>query len=162
MTTSRDMRALVKITESQIDEAELARFVQKRSSGAVVTFSGVVRDHHEGREVISIEYTTVRPLADTKLHEICEEVLTDREVHRVAAGHRVGHLEVGETSVVVAASAAHREVAFRAARRLIDRIKEVLPIWKREHFADGTAEWAEGFAVGSVPFDVAAQAEERS
>jgi molybdopterin synthase catalytic subunit len=161
MTTSRDPRALVKITESMLDEEELARFVQTRASGAVAVFSGVVRDHQAGREVLSIEYTTVRPLADTKLHAICEEVLADTAIHRVAAGHRVGHLEVGETSVVVAASAAHRDDAFRAARKLIDRIKEVLPIWKREHFADGTAEWAEGFAVGAVSLGVASPAEKR-
>jgi molybdopterin synthase catalytic subunit len=147
VTTLRDTNALVRITESPIDEAELARFVATRSSGAIVTFSGVVRDHQGGRAVTSIEYSTVRPLADTKLLALCEEILADDTIHRVAASHRVGHLEVGETSVVVAASAAHREDAFRAARLLIDRIKEVLPIWKREHFADGTAEWAEGFSI---------------
>ncbi len=159
MTTSIDPRALVKITDAEIDAEALARFVATPASGAVVTFSGIVRDHQGGREVVSIEYSTVRPLADTKLHEICEEVLADKAIHCVAAAHRVGHLEVGETSVVVAASAAHREDAFRAARKLIDRIKQVLPIWKREHFADGTAEWAEGFAVGARVEDVVAKEE---
>lgn len=161
MTTARDGRAFVRITDAEIDEAELARFVATPASGGIVTFSGVVRDHHAGRAVVSIEYSTVRPLADTKLHEICERVLQDETIHRVAAAHRVGHLEVGQTSVVVAASAAHREDAFRAARALIDLVKQILPIWKREHFADGTAEWAEGFTVGTGVPDVVARGERK-
>ena len=78
---------------------------------------------------------------------IAREVLEVAGVHRVAAFHRLGRLDVGETSVIVAASAEHRAEAFEAARRLIDRIKEVLPVWKKEHLDDGTAEWAPGFSV---------------
>jgi molybdopterin synthase catalytic subunit len=140
-------RLLTRITREPLEEDELRRFVGTPASGAVVSFAGVVRDHHDGREVHRIEYAAVIPLAEAKLRDLAREVLEDVGVHRVAAVHRLGTLGVGEASVLVAASAAHRDVAFRVARRLIDRIKEVLPVWKKEHFADGTAAWAKGFAV---------------
>ena len=142
-----ESRALVRIGTVPLDEAELADFVRTPESGGVTVFSGIVRNHHEGRDVMRIEYTGVPGLAEAKLREIAEETLADETIHRVAAVHRLGLLEVGEASVIVAASAAHREDAFRAARLLIDRIKEALPVWKREHFEDGTREWAPGFSV---------------
>jgi molybdopterin synthase catalytic subunit len=141
---------LAQITDGLLDDRELVRFVSTAGSGAIVVFSGVVRNQHAGRAVTSIEYFAARPLADEKLASICREVLEDSAVHRVAAAHRTGHLQIEEASVIVAASAAHREEAFRAARRLIDRIKEVLPVWKREHFADGTVEWAPGFTIADA------------
>jgi molybdopterin synthase catalytic subunit len=140
-------RILVRIDTAPLRSAELERFVATPASGGVVVFAGVVRDHHDGRAVRRIEYAAVAPLAEARLAEVAAEALRDPEIQRVAAVHRVGVLEVGEASVIVAASAAHREDAFRAARFLIDRIKETLPVWKREHFADGTAEWAEGFTI---------------
>jgi molybdopterin synthase catalytic subunit len=146
MATSHE-RSLTEITSEPLSESKLTAFVTTPASGGVVLFSGVVRNHHEGREVERIEYVGVESLARTKLAEIAAEALADADVHRVAAVHRVGLLEVGEASVMVAASAAHRDQAFAAARRLIDRIKEVLPIWKHEHFTDGTVEWAPGFSV---------------
>jgi molybdopterin synthase catalytic subunit len=140
-------RFLVRVTADPLDEAELARFVGTPASGAVVTFAGVVRNHHEGRAVERIEYAAVEKLATAKLADLAREALEDADVDRVAAAHRTGLLEVGEASVIVGASAAHRAAAFRAARHLIDRIKEVLPVWKHEHFADGTRAWAAGFSV---------------
>lgn len=141
---------LVRIGTAPLDVRELESFVVTPASGGVVVFSGVVRNHHEGRPVLRIEYTTAQPLAEAKLAEIATDTLRDSAIHRVAAVHRVGRLEVGEASVIVAASAAHRDEAFRAARCLIDRIKRTLPVWKREHFADGTAEWAAGFTIGDA------------
>ena len=138
---------LVRIDTAPLSPSELESFVTTPASGGVVSFSGVVRNHHEGRAVLRIEYEAVASLAAAKLMEIAAEVLEDPAIHRVAAMHRTGLLEVGEASVIVAASASHRDEAFRAARRLIDRIKQALPIWKREHFADGTSAWAEGFTV---------------
>jgi molybdopterin synthase catalytic subunit len=143
----RSVTFLALLAEGLLDERELVRFVSTAASGGIVVFSGVVRNQHEGRAVNSIEYSAARPLADEKLAAICREVLEDRAIHRVAAAHRTGHLQIGEASVIVAASAAHREEAFQGARRLIDRIKEVLPVWKREHFADGSVEWAPGFTI---------------
>jgi len=143
-----DERIFVRIAADPIDEGELTRFVSTPASGGIVFFCGVVRDHHAGREVVSIEYSAARPLADVRLAALAAEVLAaESSLHRVAAVHRLGHLAVGEASVAVAASAAHRDAAFRGARRLIDRIKEVLPVWKREHFAGGEAVWAPGFTI---------------
>lgn len=143
-------RALTDLRTEPLRETELTAFVTTPASGGVALFSGVVRDHHEGRGVTRIEYVAVESLARAKLAEIAEEVSGDETVHRVAAVHRLGLLEVGEASVMVAASAAHREQAFAAARRLIDRIKEVLPVWKHEHFSDGRVEWAPGFTVADA------------
>ena len=143
-------RALTDLRTGALSEAELTAFVTTPASGGVALFSGVVRDHHEGRGVVRIEYVGVESLARAKLAEIAEEVLHDESVHRVAAVHRLGLLEVGEASVMVAASAAHRKEAFAAARRLIDRIKEVLPVWKHEHLADGSVKWAPGFTVADA------------
>jgi len=142
-----ELRQLVRIGPEPLDERELTRFVATPASGGVVTFSGVVRDHHEGRSVQRIEYSAAGELAAAKLADLASELLAEPAIHRVAAVHRTGLLEVGEASVIVAASAAHRAEAFAAARRFIDRIKEVLPVWKLEHYADGTREWAPGFEV---------------
>lgn len=145
--TEQPGRSLVRITANPLDEAELHEFVGTPESGAVVVFSGIVRNHHEGRSVLRIEYEAVEELARHKLREIAEEVLTSGKADRVAAVHRTGRVEVGEASVIVAASAEHRADAFDATRLLIDRIKEVLPVWKHEHLGDGTVEWAPGFTV---------------
>jgi len=142
-----DPRGLARITTEPLREAELTGFVTVPAAGGAVLFAGVVRDHQDGRRVGRIEYSAAEALANNKLWEIVEEVLEDPAVLRAAAVHRIGNLEVGEASVLVAASAAHREEAFRAARRLIDRIKEALPVWKKEHFEDGTAEWVPGCSV---------------
>ncbi len=142
-----DPRALVRLGAEPLDEAELREFVTTPASGGIVVFSGNVRDHHQDRGVVRIDYAAVKPLARKKLEEICAEVLAENGIHRVAAVHRTGRVEVGEASVIVAASASHRDEAFRAARRLIDRIKAVLPVWKHEHFTDGSVEWAPGFSV---------------
>ena len=142
-----ELRHLVRIGSEPLDVAELARFVTTPASGGIVTFSGVVRDHHDGRPVQRIEYSAAQRLAAAKLADLATEALADPAIHRVAAVHRTGLLEVGEASVIVAAAAAHRAEAFACAHRLIDRIKEVLPVWKLEHHADGSREWAAGFQV---------------
>ena len=94
--------------------------------------------------VTAIDYSAASGLALAQLEAVCREILEDPEIHRVAAVHRTGHLVVGEASVVVAASAAHRRAAFRGAQRLIDRIKEVVPVWKHEHFVEGDSRWVPG------------------
>lgn len=143
-------RAFTGITREPLTERPLTEFVTTPESGGIVVFAGVVRNRHAGRTVLRIEYVAVEELARVKLAEIADEVLRDAGVHRVAAVHRLGLLQVGEASVLVAASAGHREEAFAAARRLIDRVKEVLPVWKHEHFADGSIEWAPGFTVAAA------------
>jgi molybdopterin synthase catalytic subunit len=106
-------------------------------AGAVSTFVGLVRDHNEGRAVTLLEYEAYGSMAEAELARIEAEIEAAEPGVRVYAAHRVGALSVGDAAVICAASAAHRGEAFRACRRLIDEIKARLPIWKREHGADG-------------------------
>ena len=144
---TRADRILCQLTHEPLEEAVLTSFVSTPASGGIVLFSGIVRNHDRGRTVTRIEYSAAPELAVRKLRQVCEEVLAAEDVERVAAVHRLGALEIGEASVMVAASAAHRDAAFAGARRLIDRIKEIVPIWKRESFEDGTSDWVPGHAV---------------
>jgi molybdopterin synthase catalytic subunit len=105
-----------------------------------VSFTGLVRATDGGRDVTALEYTA-HPTALAQLTRVAEAVVADVPVVRVAALHRVGRLDVGDVAVVVAASAAHRDEAFTAARRLIDDLKATVPIWKDQRFSDGTQEW---------------------
>lgn len=120
--------------------------VMTPASGAAVLFEGVVRNHHEGHEVLRLEYTAYEEMAERQLRNVAAEVINDfaaREVHRIAIHHRIGTLQIGETSLVVAVSAAHRRDAFEAGLRAVDRVKETVPVWKKEWGPDG-AEWQEG------------------
>lgn len=114
--------------------------VSRDASGAVVVFSGVVRDHDHGREVISLEYVG-HPSADEVLRACRDEIAADPLVLAVAVSHRIGELKIGDAALVAAVSAAHRAEAFAACARLVDMVKERLPIWKRQVFTDGTDEW---------------------
>lgn len=114
--------------------------VRGAASGAVVLFSGVVRDHDHGREVVSLEYSA-HPTAARVLSEVAAEVAADPLVHALAVGHRVGSLAIGDTALVAAVSAAHRQAAFAACERLVEQVKARLPVWKRQIFPDGTDEW---------------------
>ena len=110
------------------------------ASGAVVVFSGVVRNHDHGRDVLSLEYVG-HPSADEVLRACRDEIAADPLIHAVAVSHRIGELVVGDAALVAAVSAAHRAEAFAACARLVDLVKERLPIWKRQTFSDGTDEW---------------------
>jgi molybdopterin synthase catalytic subunit len=114
--------------------------VRGAASGAVVLFSGVVRDHDHGREVVALEYSA-HPSAAKVLSEVAAEVAADPLVHALAVGHRVGSLVIGDTALVAAVSAAHRQAAFAACSRLVEEVKARLPVWKRQVFRDGTDEW---------------------
>ena len=119
---------------------ECADLVADPSAGAVVVFAGVVRDHDGGRSVAALEYSA-HPTALDALRGVADAVAARDDVIAVAVVHRVGRLEIGDVAVVVAASAAHRDAAFAAARDLIDTLKSTVPIWKRQHYADGTSSW---------------------
>ncbi|HEY6797852.1 MAG TPA: molybdenum cofactor biosynthesis protein MoaE [Kineosporiaceae bacterium] len=110
------------------------------ASGAVVTFSGVVRDHDGGRPVTGIEYVA-HPSAAAVLAEVVADVTARSDVDAVAVSHRIGDLRIGESALVVAVAAAHRQEAFAAAALMVDEVKHRLPVWKRQVFADGTDEW---------------------
>lgn len=109
--------------------------------GGVVAFEGRVRDHNEGRAVTALEYEAYEALALAEGERILAEAVQRFAPARVAAAHRHGRLELGDAAVVVVAASAHRQEAFAACRWVIDAIKERLPVWKREHYADGTCAW---------------------
>jgi molybdopterin synthase catalytic subunit len=140
--TSRHVR--VALTETSIAPGELLAEVGRPDAGATALFLGTARDHSEGKQgVTHLEYDAYREHVEPKLREIVDEAMERWPVLSVVVEHRVGLVEVGETSVAVAVSAAHRGDAFEAARHLIDELKRRAPIWKREHWPGG-AEWVEG------------------
>lgn len=134
------------VTREPLDPARLVEAVRRDESGAVVLFYGVVRNHNEGRRVQYLEYDAYERMAEKKLREVADETKRRFPVDDIAIAHRVGRLEVGETSLLVAVSSAHRADAFEAAHYCVDRIKQVVPIWKKEVWEDGSA-WLEGHPV---------------
>ena len=132
---------LVTVSADPIDPVALVAAVSSPQSGAVVTFLGMVRDYSPGREgVTHLEYEAYREHVEPKIAEIVAEARDKWPVEAVAAVHRIGSLDVGEVSVGVAVSSAHRVDAFPAARYVIDELKSRAPIWKKEHWSGG-AEW---------------------
>ena len=133
----------VAVSSAPLDSEALVKLVDKTGDGAVVTFAGLVRDHNQGREVRFLEYEAYEPLAIRALQRIVDEARDLWPGARVAVHHRLGRLEIGEASIVIAAASAHRADAFAACRYTIERVKQIVPIWKREHF-DGGDVWLEG------------------
>ena len=128
------------LTDSAIDAASLVRSVMRRSDGAYVLFEGVVRDHHEGKAVESIFYDAYRPMAEKEMELVVRDVESQFPEVALTVVHRLGHLIVGEASIAIVAASPHRAEAFAACRMTIDRIKETVPIWKKERGPDGE-EW---------------------
>ena len=142
----------ISITSDPLSPDELSTWVIQPNCGAVVTFSGVVRDHSTAREdVIALDYETVPELAERRLREIVDEARRRwPTLERVALHHRTGRVELSVSTVVVAVSAPHRVVAFDAARFCIDALKSSLPMWKKEVW-DGGSAWSDDAAtIGSV------------
>lgn len=137
-----DDRALVRLTADPVEPSEALGFIEDPSSGGECMFVGTVRDRSSGGDVTGILYEVWPELAESLLDKIASEML-DR-ARKVVLLHRFGELFVGEVSVVVAASAVHREEAFAACRHGIERIKEDVPIWKKELFATGASGWVRG------------------
>lgn len=134
---------LVSITTAPLDVRALLSAVAVDGDGAVATFAGLVRDRNLGRRVLFLEYEAYQPLAVRSLDRILAEAREAWPDARVAIHHRVGRLEIGEASVAIAAASPHRESAFAACRYAIERVKQIVPIWKREHFEGGEV-WLEG------------------
>jgi molybdopterin synthase catalytic subunit len=132
-------RSSARITDEPIDRGVLEAFVLSDADGALVAFEGVIRDHDHGEPVTALDYSA-HPDAERFLAEVCAEVAAETGL-RVAAAHRVGSLAVGDVALVAAVAAAHRAEAFAACAELVDRIKQRVPIWKRQHLAGGTTEW---------------------
>jgi MoaE-MoaD fusion protein len=137
---STDITALV---HEPIDPVALATYVRGNADGAIVIFDGFVRDHSKNRRTLYLEYEAYEPMALGKIQEIAAHLHSQFSIHRVAMVHRLGRLEIGETSVYIAVSAAHRAAAFDACRYAIDTLKRTVPIWKKEYFEDGSV-WADG------------------
>jgi molybdopterin converting factor subunit 1 len=132
-----------RITREAIRTEALADELKASEDGAVVVFEGIVRNHSHGRKTLYLEYEAYEPMALGKMKEIARMVKEKFAVDRVGMIHRVGRLEIGETSVAIIVTSAHRRAAFEACHFAIDRLKQIVPIWKKEFFEDG-AVWAEG------------------
>ncbi|MFB6609820.1 molybdenum cofactor biosynthesis protein MoaE [Agromyces sp. NPDC056379] len=130
---------LALVTLEPIDERAVRSAVEADTSGAVVVFLGVVRDHDGGRGVLALDYRA-HPEAERFLAECVNEIAVETGI-AVAAAHRVGELRIGDVALCAAASAAHRAEAFDACERLVELVKQRVPIWKRQHFVDGISEW---------------------
>ena len=133
----------IELTREVIATATIAKNVRADSDGAIATFDGCVRNHSHGRQTLYLEYEGYDAMALDKMREIAARVHEQFSINRLAIVHRLGHLEIGETSVFIAVSAAHRGAAMDACRYAIDTLKKIVPIWKKEFFADG-AVWADG------------------
>jgi molybdopterin synthase catalytic subunit len=132
---------MIQLTHNVIDFHALTEQVRRCDCGAVVTFLGTVRDLTGDRVTVALEYEAYPSMAEKKLAEIEQETRARWPVGELVMVHRLGRLEVGEVSVAVAVSCPHRAQAFEACRHAIDRLKELVPIWKQENWADGQTEW---------------------
>lgn len=128
------------LTDEIISVTEHQDLVARAAAGAVVAFAGVVRDHDGGRQVLRLDYSA-HPLAERTIVDVLTEVAPIPGLRAIAASHRIGSLEIGDAALVVAVAADHRQSAFEACAQLVDAIKERLPVWKHQFFADGTDEW---------------------
>ncbi|MFY9582977.1 MAG: molybdenum cofactor biosynthesis protein MoaE [Candidatus Acidiferrales bacterium] len=134
---------IYELVREPIRTAEIVADLKAPEDGAVVVFDGIVRNHSGGRATLYLDYEAYEPMALGKMREIGAEIRRKFPIHRIALVHRLGRLEIGETSVFIAISSPHRRAAFDACRLAIDTLKRTVPIWKKEYFADG-AVWAEG------------------
>jgi len=131
---------IARVVDEPLSVAEHEHAVADEAAGAVVSFSGVVRDHDGGRSVTELEYVG-HPTAAEVIAQLAHEFSSRPDVHAVAVSHRVGLLGIGDVALACAVSASHRGQAFAACAELVDEVKRRLPIWKRQVFADGEEEW---------------------
>lgn len=132
---------LCEISEQEISLDQVRIAVEHPGAGGICIFHGVVRDHADGKQVARLDYEAHESLAHKEMRRVLEGVAAEHSGVRIAAVHRVGKLDIGDVAVCVAASAAHRDDAFTACRKAIDRIKETVPLWKKEWGPDGGAHW---------------------
>lgn len=134
----------IRVTADPLDPAEAIASVADPAAGGTCVFLGTVRDHSDAGSVTALTYEAWDELALARLEELGEELFATWPLGRVSLWHRTGDLAIGETSVIVACSAAHRAEAFEACRRGIERLKDDVPIWKKEHLIDGESHWVMG------------------
>ena len=146
----------IAVTAAPLELDNLVGFVSRAGHGAVTSFTGIVRNANQGRRVTHLEYEAYAPLAIKALEQIHREVVERWPGTEAAVHHRIGRLEIGEASIVIAAASPHRADAFAACRYVIERVKQIVPIWKHEFFEGGEV-WIEGATAD--PFDEAARLE---
>ena len=140
-----------KVTEEVLDPRALERELESGDNGAVVTFLGVVRNNSRGRTVSYLEYDAYAPMAIKVMSQIAEEVKARWPITDLGVWHRIGRLEIGDASLLVVVTSPHRKEAFEACHNAVDRIKEIVPVWKKEVWNDGES-WVEGdILVGRAP-----------
>jgi molybdopterin synthase catalytic subunit len=144
---------LAGLTDGAIDIQRVTSAVSGPSRGAVVLFLGTVRDHHAGRPVAKLTYSAYRAMAEEGLRQIATDLEAAHQNLRAAIVHRLGEVPVGEPSVAIAISSPHRAAAYDASRTALERLKAEIPIWKREHYADGEAVWREEEPLGGEAQD---------
>jgi MoaE-MoaD fusion protein len=138
---------LFRLTHHPLEPGPLADLVRRDEAGAIALFYGVVRNHNEGRQVERLEYEAHESMAVRMMRQVAEETRARfPDICQIGVWHRVGTLEIGETSLLVAVSSGHRKQAFEACHWAVDRVKEIVPVWKKEHWAGGSA-WLEGHPV---------------
>ena len=138
-----------RVTQEPLDPQRLANLVRRDESGALALFYGVVRNNSQGRRVLYLEYDAYPSMAVKKMRQVAEEARSRWDITDMAIDHRIGRLEVGETSLLVAVSAPHRREAFEACHYAVDRIKEIVPVWKKEVWEGGES-WVEGHPVAAA------------
>lgn len=129
------------LTDQPIDPRELINAVRSPEAGGLATFEGWVRNHHQGRNVASLEYEAFAALAEKEGNRILAEICAKHDILEARCVHRTGHLAIGDVAIAIAVSSAHRDAAFAACRDIIDSIKSTVPIWKKEHYTDGSSVW---------------------
>lgn len=132
------------IIKTPIETSELWQEISRPENGALLLFQGITRNHHQGKSVLYLEYQCYEAMASAELQKLTEEIAAKFELKDFIAIHRIGRVEIGESSLAVAAGSPHRKQTFDAITLFIDRLKQDIPIWKRECFGDGTVAWVEG------------------
>ena len=129
---------MFKLTRAEIASADVSAAVRRAEAGAVIVFEGVTRNHHDGRRVVRLEYEAYEGMAEAEMAAIGDRIRVLWPQARVAMVHRIGVVDVGEASVVIAVSAPHRDEAYKASRYAIDELKKTVPVWKKEVYSDGS------------------------
>ena len=129
---------MIELTSHPLDPDQFTSAVRRGANGAVVTFLGTTRDNFDGKRVLTLEYEAFDEMAVKKLEEVRQELLAEFGLDEIAIGHRIGTVGIGEISLVVAVGSPHRKEGFYACHKAVDRIKEVVPIWKKEIYQDGS------------------------
>ncbi len=141
---------LAELTQDPIDVGRITAAVSGPTRGAVLLFLGTVRDSHQGRQVEQLTYSAYRPMAETRLRRIVQDLQAEADDLRAAIIHRLGNVPVGEPSVAIAVASPHRAAAYEASRKALERLKAEVPIWKQEHYEGGEVVWREEEPLGEA------------